>query len=243
MDYSRLMMGISSGGSGGGDSGGSDNPSVEPTTKTISDVFAEPNLPQQYVETLGAPFGDRYVYTIFMQGINVLPEIPSSAEGSELTARVKEQDGNKYRIVEFSFVKQEGEWTLDGDSKTISEWTEEESGGGSETKVITLSNACTLFVNGKTVTFVARRASATIMNNSKVPPEYLPNQQKPNENTYYYVPAIREKGSKVEAHLMCLRPTSPSEPNIVGRIVSNGYTYAESGYEYTLCASWVIGEW
>lgn len=123
MDYSRLMMGIGSGDSGGG--------SVTPTTKKVSAYFAEPNLPQQYVETLGAPFGDRYVYTIFMQGINVLPEIPSSAEGSELTARVKEENGNEYLIMEYYFVKQEGEWVKDGKPKTISEWTKEtESSGG-----------------------------------------------------------------------------------------------------------------
>lgn len=97
----------------------------------ISPLFAEPNLPQQYTESLGAPFGDRYVYTIFMQGINALPDIPSSAEGSELTARIKEVDGNNYRIMEYYYVKQEGEWVADGDDQ-ISSWTEEEesSGGG-----------------------------------------------------------------------------------------------------------------
>ena len=129
MDYSRLMMGVGVPDSGGDSGGGSDNPSVEPTTKTISDWFAEPNLPQKYTESLGAPFGDRYVYTIFMQGINVLPEIPSSAEGSELTARIKVVDENTYRITEYYYIKEEGEWVESGE-KTISEWTEEEESSG-----------------------------------------------------------------------------------------------------------------
>ncbi len=131
MDYSRLMMGIGNGGSGGG--------SVTPTTKKVSNYFAEPNLPQQYIETLGAPFGDRYVYQIFMQGINVLPEIPSSAEGSELVARVKEKNGNQYAITEFYFVKQEGKWIVDG-RKDISEWTEETESSGSGGNVLLYLN-------------------------------------------------------------------------------------------------------
>lgn len=134
MDYSRLMMGVGAPDSGGDSGGGS----VTPTTKKISAYFAEPNLPQQYTESLGAPFGDRYVYTIFMQGINVLPEIPSSAEGSELTARVKEENGNEYLIMEYYFVKQEGEWVKDGVPKTISEWTKETESSGSGDSVVWL---------------------------------------------------------------------------------------------------------
>lgn len=90
---------------------------------TISEYFAEPNLPQKYIETLGAPFGERYVYQIFMQGINVLPNIPSSAEGSELTARIKEESEGLYYISEFYYVKTEGEWVY-VDGEIISQWTE-----------------------------------------------------------------------------------------------------------------------
>lgn len=134
------------------------------TNNTISEYFAEPNLPQQYTESLGAPFGDRYVYTIFMQGINVLPEIPSSAEGSELTARVKEVNGNQFRITEYYFIKQEGEWVTDGDPKTISEWTEEPSGGGGN--VILNINDDNL-VNGTTP--VTLMDLAEMLLNNKVP--------------------------------------------------------------------------
>ena len=136
-------------------------------SNTISLYFAEPNLPQKYVETLGAPFGDRYVYTIFMQGINVLPEIPSSAEGSELTARVKEvndTNGIQYKIAEYYFSKQEGEWVADSDPKIISEWTEEPSGGGGN--VILFINDDNL-VNGTAP--VTLMDLADLLANNKVP--------------------------------------------------------------------------